>query len=205
MSNYTITINEMYKLGYELPLKDYPLFDEKYRDILNYKILETFRFREIGYDTIEMFLNKFQLELYSSMPYINNLYTAFYSLDNILLESKDIEKISNNANTSNSVTSNSKTNSDSDNVNVSSSTPKSKILISQLEMYADSVTQTQDKNSNSSTDTNYANGVSKNDGTRTNESYNMSIEKLASLTDRYFINIDKVLLDKLDNHFMCIY
>ena len=47
--------------GYDIGLKDYPIFDEAYRDILNRKIQEHFWFREFSADTPQkalFFLNR---------------------------------------------------------------------------------------------------------------------------------------------------
>lgn len=51
MSKYTISIYELEKLGFDFGLKEYPIFDESYREVLNGAILDFYRWREIGYET----------------------------------------------------------------------------------------------------------------------------------------------------------
>ena len=77
MATYTMTINNLLKLqGFDLGLKDYPIFDENYRETLNGKIVEHFRFCEIGAETPQLFkfyLNRTMAEI---MPYYNQLYLS---------------------------------------------------------------------------------------------------------------------------------
>jgi hypothetical protein len=51
MAHYTVELDSLIRNNYDLGLKDYPIFDESYRDALNKKILDHFRFREIGFET----------------------------------------------------------------------------------------------------------------------------------------------------------
>ena len=55
MSRYTMPFSEAleYAKKLEIPtgLEDYPIFDEEYRARLNGLIIDTYMFREIGYET----------------------------------------------------------------------------------------------------------------------------------------------------------
>lgn len=74
MSKYTVTLHQLIISGYDLGLVEYPIFDEQFRIPLNNKILDHYRFREIGFETPEMFkffLNRTMNEI---MPYYNELW-----------------------------------------------------------------------------------------------------------------------------------
>ena len=51
MSRYTIELRYLIEGNYDLGLKDYPIFDESYREQLNNKIIQHYYFREIGFET----------------------------------------------------------------------------------------------------------------------------------------------------------
>lgn len=76
MSKYTIELGSLLQRGYELPLKNYPIFSEDYRETLNNKIIEHFYFREIGCETPDRFAFYLRRKLNEIMPYYNQLYTS---------------------------------------------------------------------------------------------------------------------------------
>lgn len=55
---------------------DYPLFDELYRSVLNKKILEHYYTREIGFETVGLWKQKFRARMREIMPYYNKLYQS---------------------------------------------------------------------------------------------------------------------------------
>lgn len=76
MSNYTVELRQLIQNGYDIGLKDYPIFDEKYRDTLNNKIIMHYWMREIGAETaglFKLYLNRTMTEI---MPYYNQLYKS---------------------------------------------------------------------------------------------------------------------------------
>ena len=76
MSLYTTQLRYIVESGYDLGLKDYPIFDESYRETLNNKIIQHFYFREIGLETValfKVFINRAMKEI---MPYYNKLYES---------------------------------------------------------------------------------------------------------------------------------
>ena len=60
--------------GYDWNMQDYPIFDETYRDILNAKIYDHFRFREIASDTPQKFIYFLNRKMNEIMPAINAVY-----------------------------------------------------------------------------------------------------------------------------------
>lgn len=55
---------------------DYPIFDEKYREILETKILKRYYTREIGEETVGLWKLRLDTRLNEIMPYYNKLYDA---------------------------------------------------------------------------------------------------------------------------------
>lgn len=82
MSLYTTELRYLVEAGYDLGLRDYPIYDEKYRGRLNQKILDHYRFHEIGAETPERFVHYLNTAMRENMPYYNDLYrTAALILD----------------------------------------------------------------------------------------------------------------------------
>lgn len=76
MANYTTELRTLIENGYDIGLKDYPIFDEGYRTTLNNKIISHYWMREIGAETADLFkfyLNRTMAEI---MPYYNQLYKS---------------------------------------------------------------------------------------------------------------------------------
>lgn len=76
MSFATVELRRLPELGYDFGLADYPIFDEQYRNVLNTKIIEHFWFREIGFETIHMFLFALNRKMNEIMPYYNQRYKS---------------------------------------------------------------------------------------------------------------------------------
>ena len=88
MSTYTTELRFLVENHFDLNLKDYPIFDENYRYVLNDKIIKHFYFREIGVETAELFKFYLNRTLNEIMPYYNQLYKSellefnpFYNVD----------------------------------------------------------------------------------------------------------------------------
>lgn len=76
MAKYTTTIRTLIENGYHLYLDNYPIFNENHRAALNQKIVEHFYFREIGFETAELFNFHLQRTMNEIMPYYNKLYQS---------------------------------------------------------------------------------------------------------------------------------
>lgn len=76
MGLYTITLNDIIKNNIEIPLNDYPIFDELHRTKLNQKIIDRFRFYEIGFETITIFNHELATRMNEIMPTANKKYEA---------------------------------------------------------------------------------------------------------------------------------
>lgn len=107
---------------------DFPIFDEKYREVLCRKILKHYYTREIAHETVGRWKLALNAKLNEIMPYYNQLYKSellefnpFYDVD--LTRSRDGSGTSNRTNT-NTETSNNETK----NVNSSSGTSNTDTL-----------------------------------------------------------------------------
>lgn len=142
MSKYTTTIKNLVENGFDLGLKDYPIFDDEYREHLNDMIIKHYYISEIGFETAELFKMQLNNRMQEIMPYYNSL----YKLQKDLLESgidmnvNLTESYTHNVNTDGTSTSSS--NSNTDNKNVSQNTPQGNLTQSNINNfnYADGIT-----------------------------------------------------------------
>lgn len=141
MSKYTTTIKNLVENGFDLGLKDYPIFDDSYREHLNDMIIKHYYISEIGFETAELFKIQLNNKMNEIMPYYNSL----YKLQKDLLESgidmnvNLTESYEHNVNTDGTSTSSS--NSNTDNKNVSQNTPQGNLTQSNINnfSYADNI------------------------------------------------------------------
>jgi hypothetical protein len=72
---YTLTLDTVINSGYNLTaFNDFPIFDEKYRNTLVGKIIENYRFNEIGFETPMLFNQALRSKLFNIMDKYNQLY-----------------------------------------------------------------------------------------------------------------------------------
>lgn len=75
---HTIILNDLlhtdFKNEIENVLSEYPIFDEEYRKILNEKIINHYRFREIGFYSPDKFNYKLYVKLNEILPFYNVMY-----------------------------------------------------------------------------------------------------------------------------------
>ena len=76
MGYYTPTLDNLIRNNFDIGLKDYPIFMEEHREQLNNKIIEHYRFREIGLETPMLFKLYLNRKMNEIMPYYNQLYES---------------------------------------------------------------------------------------------------------------------------------
>lgn len=78
MATYTETLrNVLVRHDVEsLALSQYPIFDEGHRKALNDKIIGHYYMREIGFETVDLFLYHLKRRMIEIMPYYNQLYES---------------------------------------------------------------------------------------------------------------------------------
>ena len=74
MSKYTTELRYLIQSGFDLGLRNYPIFDENYRSKLNEKILNHYYMREIGFETAGLFKRYLNVKMEEIMPYYNQMY-----------------------------------------------------------------------------------------------------------------------------------
>ena len=76
MAFVTPQLRRVLDMGYDLGLKNYPIFSESHRQELNEKIVNHFRYREIGYETVTQFIFALNRKMFEIMPFYNQLYES---------------------------------------------------------------------------------------------------------------------------------
>lgn len=76
MSRYTTELRHLIESGFDLGLSEYPIFDERYRSVLNKKIIDRYLFREIGLETAGRFRHFLKMRMNEIMVYYNQLYKS---------------------------------------------------------------------------------------------------------------------------------
>lgn len=76
MAFVTPQLRRVLDMGYDLGLKNYPIFSESHRRELNQKIINHFRYREIGYETVTQFIFALNRKMFEVMPFYNQLYES---------------------------------------------------------------------------------------------------------------------------------
>lgn len=76
MSKYTTELRYILESGFDIGLKDYPIYKEEYREPLNKKIKEHFKYREIGLETPALFRDFLNRKMNEIMPYYNQMYAS---------------------------------------------------------------------------------------------------------------------------------
>ena len=229
MAKYTTEIRTIVASGINI-FSDYPIFDEKYRPILEQKIIDHYYFREIGLETVGQFRHFLKDKMNRIMPYYNQLYGSEHLItkDDYMINLNTKEKHTRtvaNENTGESTSESTGTNtstsegtahSEGTGRNIFSDTPQAKLAGGD---YATNLTDTEDYSDQTSTgkadSTDTAKGEFTNFGTsKTTEEYITEMTGGGGM--RYnadilmewrksFLNIDQRIIDELNDLFMNIY
>ena len=93
MSQYTTELRYLIQQNFDIGLKDYPIFDEGYRNVLNRKIINEYFFREIGQETPARFSHYMNHTMNMIMPYYNQLYESELLKINPLITFSETEEL----------------------------------------------------------------------------------------------------------------
>ena len=226
MSKYTITIKNLLDNGFDFGLKNYPIFDENYRNTLNQNILNHYYESEIGLETPALFKFYLNQKLNEIMPYYNVLYEKQKALLNNIEHNVNLTETlhgTNNKNDINNVTSNTESTSSSSNSGSANSknlfldTPQGNTYKGTIEDtdYATNVTfdtnQTSnsidDESTSSNTINNELNSNSTNSYIKTivgNNGQRYNIDLLKDIQNN-LINIDLLIINDLGDLFMGLF
>lgn len=75
MADFTVELREMEPQFFDA-LQDYPIYDEEHREELNLKLYRHYKYREIGFETIDLFVDRLRTRMHEIMPPINDLYRS---------------------------------------------------------------------------------------------------------------------------------
>ena len=182
---------------------DYPIFDEKYRGVLETKILKHYYTREIGLETVGLWLHKLDVKMNEIMPYYNQLYKScllefnpFYNTDFTTKRDIKTNEIGNSTN---------ETNTKTKEWELYSDTPQGSIKNLENETYLTNATKnTGDGNTLNKGETNVDNVQ---DYLETVKG-KVGGENYSSLLEQYrktFLNIDMMIIDEVSDLFMNIW
>lgn len=141
MAKYTTTIKSLMDNNFDFGLKDYPIFDEEYREHLNNIILKHYYMAEIGFETANLFKQYLNNQMNEIMPYYNSLYQLQTDMlktgidQNVNLTENYVHNVSTEG------TSKSNSNSTNENKNISQNTPQGNLVNQNINNfnYADNI------------------------------------------------------------------
>lgn len=186
----------------------YLIFDENYRPALEQKILKHYYTREIGFETVGLWMLKLRIKMNEIMPYYNQLYqSALMSFDPFKDTDITTEHKRNENGYTNDAGSNSSTaNNESTGYNLFSNTPQGSLS------GVESMTYLTDATKNTGNSTGVVNGsVNNHKDMSTTESYLESIKgkrgaaNYSELLLKYretFVNIDMKVINELSDLFL---
>lgn len=134
MSEYTITVYELEKAGFfkTHPL-EYPIFSEDYRETLNNAILSHYRFREIGFQNPNQWIDRLNTRLSRIMEDKFNLLFELKKTDFNPLYNIDLtEEFSHDINSSGKSNNNTTNNTNNNSLNFSGAYPNEELLREEL-------------------------------------------------------------------------
>jgi hypothetical protein len=204
----TTVVDGITKLtGGRIGLDAYPIFDETYRDILNGKIVDYFWNREIGQESVSMFQQRMRRTMNLWMPYYNQLYKStqieYDALSTMALHTVASSTGSENRTDTNTTTNTTDTGSTAR--TVQSETPQT--FLSGSGDYATAATDVNgDTTVNASTDSdNTGTTNTSGSGDTTVSGYTGPAAQLVMLYRQSLINIDTMVLDRLEELFMLVW
>ena len=213
MAKYTTTIRNLMDNNFDFGLKDYPIFDEEYRELLNNKILMHYYMDEIGFETAGLFKVYLNNKMNEIMPYYNELYKKQKDL---LLNFDKTTNLTETFTRDNTTDTNTKSNSTSSNTasgtskNVYQDTPMGSITEQDIDNYDHASSQEFNKNQNTSSIEDNSNltgkATSLENYIRTKTGNNgrlYGIEILKMIKNNY-MNIDEMVINELQDLFMGI-
>ena len=219
--------------GFDIGLKDYPIYDENYRSVLNKAIIDHFYCREIGFETPEKFKFFLNRKMREIMPLYNQYFESTliefdplksYYLTEVYKKANDATSTGSGTSTGN-VSSNeaatSASTQNADNLMVEQDTPQGLISRSDLQsnVYASKANHVSDDVDSTTNSASAGVQNSSTSGTSTStmntiEEYshavagNRSMKSQSQLMIEFrksFINVNQMIFDELDSCFMQVW
>lgn len=194
MANYTLELRTLTNNNVEIFDFDYPIFDEKYRSVLEEKFINHFYFREIGFETISRFKHHLKSQLNLLMPIYNKMYNAC-NLELRILDNYEIKESFEKSSSASRTGINESTNK-----KLFSDTGRKRVDINDID-YVSNIAKELDNNTSNINDDNNEKWVREmvgNIGVATD--MDAIVNYLNGLR-----NVDLMLFDELDNLFMQVF
>lgn len=194
IATYTTLLKTLIESGYDIGLKDYPIFNESYRNTLNKKIIEHYYFREIGSETAALFVYRLNRRMSEIMPYYNQLYNTQSLIYDPFLTHEFTEQLE-------TVSSNTGDNTAENNAkSVYSDTPQGLLSIGNIE---NDIYATNAQIDTTGASSNYSNrgNSTVNKSSRGNNSGRTQSDMLLEYR-KTFLNIDMDIINNLEDLFM---
>lgn len=198
---------------------DYPIFDEKYRSVLEIMILRHFYTREIGFETVGLWKLKLADKMITIMPYYNKWYESDLLKFNPLWDTDftrkgNINDTNKSKNDSESTDKGKQTNSNNSKLKSKfSDTPQGSISSLENDTYLTSATIDETNGSYTNTNENNSTNTIKHEATNLNEYFeiiqgNRGVFDNGTMLRHYretLTNINKQLLRELEDLFMLLW
>lgn len=186
---------------------DFPIFDEKYRNVLCTKIIKHYYTREISEETVGLWRLRLNAKMNEIMPYYNNLYRAWAKefnplYDTDLTRKHTLERVGNTEEKQNSETESNGTNRD-----LYSDTPQGSLQGVENETYLTNARKITSNETVTGENT-YTQDIKSTDDYLENVSGKSAGASYSRMLDEYreaLINIDMMVIDELNNLFMMIW
>ena len=218
MAIYTMELRTIVENDINIFDFNYPIFDEKYRKILEERIISAYYFREIGFETVGRFLHYLKLKMNLIMPYYNKMYESDL-MEQRILDNYDVtetykRKVTSDGTTQATLTSkgDSTSNSNNEQLMLNSDTPAGRVDITTND-YVSNI----DKNKGTNSGTVKSNGTETNNATSKNTDNeewvrtmqgNIGIQTDADAILKYretLLKIDEMVINELQDLFMQVY
>lgn len=206
MATYTIELREITQEIF--PERErYPIFDEGHRLPLNKKIIDHYWYREIGTETVDMFIFMINRKMREIMPFYNQLYISTQMKFDPLLttDMQTLMETHEAATRESNGESTSETDNDSKSRAVSSQMPQT--ALAGNEDYADSATDSVSKTEGNATATESSNLSSVGDGTANTSTRGRQGSASVLLMEwrAAMLNVDMMVINELEPLFMQIW
>ena len=138
MSKYTVTLRQIIQSGFDIGLKDYPIYNEEHRETLNNMIINHYLMSEIGQETPELFRIYLNNTMNEIMPRYNLMYKAldeYYGQQSLLgnIDLTTTETISGTNNQTNSGTDTVKNYINQSGKNIRMDTPQGELALQDID------------------------------------------------------------------------
>ena len=217
MATFTIELRSI--LDRNIPIWDderpYPIYDEAYRAVLNRRIEDHYRYHEIGFETIDQFIDRLNHKMRLNMPALNKFYeSTFMEFDPMVTQRFVRDELStltgeDSGTVGSTSTAESTAESSAKSRAVNSDFPQT--MLSETGDYASSASDSVGENDSSSTSESQDSRVSESITNRDSElkiiSEGMSASPSALLLEfrETILNVDLMVINELSDLFMGIW